>query len=182
MELKEKLMKKHKGKVKKAKLNFDGAKTELNRTVDNYNLTARVVGNVERLREMNDYEVRESNLLRILASDRSKILLEFSAHPEVVIHYDISEKFYGLIGWLVKEQRNIYNLEFGRMGGLMTGRSLKEGHNKDEFDDSVWDKVRGWISQYNKRRMKEELYNSIMNDNFDSLHERLVQETLSSPL
>lgn len=176
MTLSKKLTLKHEKKVQQSKENLKRAKRELSKAVSDYNLVSRIVGNTNKLKEMSDLEVRKHNLPGIIASDCNKILLEDYAFKGDIIDYDISERFYELRGWLVKKHDRVYDVIFGGEMGAMTGKSLKKGHSPEEFDDGVWDVLKGWIRQYRNRMMKEELYKSIMHEDFNLLYSGLVNK------
>jgi len=177
MELTEKITEKHKQRVKDAEVELEKAKKRLNGAFDNYLLVTKVIRNIKNLRDMNDLDVRISNPPRALISDHDPRGLEFYARPGDIIHYEISERLNHLRSLLVMKHDAIYNIKYGGEMGAMTGRSLKEGHSPNEFNDGVWDVLNDWKKQYLNRMMSEDLHNSIMNDNFYSLYSKLVSES-----
>jgi len=179
MELKEKIIKKYKRNVKEAEAKLERAKNELNKSIENNTLVARVVGNIERLRTMNDFRVREYNLPRITVSDHYDLIFIRDINEsgsKCIADCEITRRFDYIRNLLVSKHDGIYNIQYGGEIGSVNSRSLKEDHSAEEFDDQVWKVLEKWIWQYRNRKMGENLYNAVMNDDFDILYNRLVLE------
>lgn len=174
MELKEKLEAKHKLKVSECETNVQNAQNELEKAKSSKQVVARVIHNIGKLRQMDDVEVRKSNLPYVVAGHYDRIDLDSHARPDNIVDYSISERLDDFNSWLVNKHDWIYNVKFA--GGMAVGRNLREGWDSELFDDGAWDALKKWIQLYCERNMKEDLYNSIMNDNFDALYSKLVDD------
>ncbi|MDP4039664.1 MAG: hypothetical protein Q8P57_03740 [Candidatus Pacearchaeota archaeon] len=179
MSLIEKIMEKHEKKVQDARANMDRAERELSEASGNYDLAKRVVRNVKIMGKMSDSKVRKINLPRILVSTHYDLVFikyaQEKAGPKYIVDVDISQRFDALRHWLVEKHDSVYDVEFRGTFGSMSARNLKEGHNESEFNNKVWSKLDEWAKLYSGREMAEDLYTSIMRDDFEILYSQLCK-------
>ena len=161
--------------VKDAEKKLELAKTELDLFRKKEYMANRIMVNISNLKKMDDLETRVCSSKRSLAFSSPKIILNFDyTRRGEIVDYEVSERFYLLKNSLVEKHDSIYEVQNLGMMGAMSGRYLKVGHSSLEFNDCVWTILDSWISMFNNRNMKEDLYNSIMNDSFELLYYKLT--------
>jgi hypothetical protein len=128
---------------------------------------------------MTDAEIRLANLKHIIVEDASRSFMQMrqKTYSECKVDFVMSEKLYQFHMWLVNKHDSIYNVKFGNLGlgRGMVGRTVKEGHTADEFNDNVWRVIDDWARLYSRRRMNEELYVAINNDSPEELYSRALR-------
>lgn len=177
MNLSKKILEKHAKALSAAEGSLRKVTSKIESITHDYNTARRIIGRIQGLKTMSDWEIRKMNLPRILAIDCSRDLLEFYSSPGDILHYEISEKLDAFREYLVKRHDAIYHVENQGEMGSMSARHLKDNHDPSEFDDGVWDVIEQWKKAYCNRQMNQETYESIMNDTPDSLYKKLAGDT-----
>jgi len=169
-------------KISLAKQSLKSGEQELETANNRYSLASRVIENMASLRKMSDAEVRLRNLPFIRVEDAPESLIKMHAVgcSDEVVDFAMSSRLYALHKWLVNKHDSIYNIKWGNLGGIgigMVGRSIKKGHSAHEFYDGVWDVMKHWVQLYTHRKMNEELYVALMNEQPEALYTKIAKKT-----